>query len=113
MTSTTLTSNRIRVLNDAFRKGGQVSGCWMLTPGVAALGPEAMIHVMRLVRAFDAFTPDNDPYGEHDFGAFTFAGERLFWKIDYYDLSLSNGSDAPEDASVTVRVLTIMLGSEY
>jgi uncharacterized protein DUF3768 len=26
---------------------------------------------LALVRRFDAFTPDNDPLGEHDFGRFT------------------------------------------
>jgi hypothetical protein len=27
---------------------------------------------------------DNDPHGEHDFGAFEHEGQRIFWKIDYY-----------------------------
>jgi len=32
------------------------------------------------VRAFDAFTNDNDPHGEHDFGAIDEGGVRCFWK---------------------------------
>jgi hypothetical protein len=28
---------------------------------------------------FDAFTEDDDPWGEHDFGAFDHEGERIFW----------------------------------
>ena len=39
--------------------------------------------------------------------------ERIFWKIDYYDPSLDFGSEIPSDPAQTVRVLTIMLASEY
>ena len=63
--------------------------------------------------AFDAFTEDNDPHGEHDFGAFDHAGHRIFWKIDYYDQSLEFGSENPADPAKTTRVLTIMLADEY
>jgi hypothetical protein len=58
-------------------------------------------------------TPDNDPYGERDFGAFERNGERIFRKIDYYDPTLSTGSEDSSDRKQTVRVLTIMLASEY
>lgn len=68
---------------------------------------------MATVRSFTAFTRDNDPHLEHDFGSFEVRGEKLFWKIDYYDLDLTYGSEAPEDPSKTKRVLTIMLASEY
>jgi len=30
------------------------------------------------VETFDAFTPDNDPHQERDFGAFEHNGERIF-----------------------------------
>lgn len=62
---------------------------------------------------FDAFSPDNDPYGEHDFGAVEIAGQRVFCKIDYYDTALEYGSPDPSDPAVTTRVLTVMLASEY
>ena len=61
----------------------------------------------------DAFCEDNDPYGEHDFGAFEVEGEKLFWKIDYYDKALEHGSEDPADPTRTTRVLTVMLASEY
>jgi hypothetical protein len=65
------------------------------------------------VARFNSFDEDNDPYGEHAFGALEIEGERLFFKIDYYDQSLSAHSPDPADESVTKRVLTIMLAEEY
>jgi hypothetical protein len=53
------------------------------------------------------------PYGEHDFGSFEIAGEKVFWKIDYYDLSLEFGSNDSADPAQTKRVLTILLAEEY
>ena len=70
-------------------------------------------NVLTAVRQFSDFTEDNDPHKEHDFGAFEVDGERFFWKIDYYDLKLEGGSENPADPSLTTRVLTIMLASEY
>lgn len=77
------------------------------------LGAEFVILATRAVSSFDNFTPDNDPYGEHDFGSVNVAGQHLFWKIDYYDPSLCYGSEDPADLAVTRRVLTVMLASEY
>lgn len=106
-------ASRIRDLNDAMRNTGISSGRWMMTAGVQAFGPEFILLATRAVQTFSAFTDDNDPYGEHDFGAFDIAGDRLFWKIDYYDRDLRYGSNDPADPSITARVLTIMLASEY
>ena len=39
------------------------------------------------VQEFSNFTEDNDPHGEHDFGSFTIAGNKVFWKIDYSGLA--------------------------
>jgi hypothetical protein len=58
-------------------------------------------------------TEDNDPYGDHTFGTVTISGQKLFWKIDLYDLEFRYGSERPFDAEVTRRVLTIMCPSEY
>ena len=65
------------------------------------------------VARFDRFDEDNDPYGEHDFGALEIEGERLFFKIDYFDQSLSAHAPDPSDGTATKRVLTIMLAEEY
>ena len=44
--------------------------------------------VLSSVQSFDDFSSDNDPYGEHDFGAIDLPdAEKIFWKIDYYDLA--------------------------
>ena len=59
------------------------------------------------------FDRDDDPYGEHDFGALTVAGVRLLWKVDYYDAAMTGGSPDPADPSVTTRVLTVMLAHEW
>ena len=104
-------SLRIRELNDSFRKSSARDV--YLTKGVAALAEEDRLSAVELVRAFDAFTPDNDPHGEHDFGSFEISGRKLFWKIDYYDLTLASGSNDPASPEITRRVLTIMLAEEY
>ena len=105
-------AKRIADLNDAFRTslaGGRV----VVTSGVAALGHRTQVEALRAVQAFNAFTPDNDPYGEHDCGFLKAAGREFFWKIDAYDPSLTRHSDDAADPAVTVRVLTVMLTEEY
>lgn len=102
----------IQHLNDAFRNtftGGQV----MLSAGVNALNDIDKAAILLAVKTFNAFTPDNDPYGEHDFGAIGHNEIKVFWKIDYYDLNLRYGSKDPSDPTQTRRVLTIMLAEEY
>lgn len=106
------TVDRIRELNDEFRQAGPGNG-WFITPGVEALGSSAVLLIIAAVVAFDRFERGNDPYHEHDFGSIDIAGHRLFWKIDYYDLSFEGGSPDPSDPGITRRVLTIMLASEY
>ena len=66
---------RIRALNDELRRtfqGGRV----LQTRGIQALGPDLVAQVHEKVRTFAAFTPENDPYGEHDFGSFELQGRR-------------------------------------
>src|SRR5271154_5350856 len=77
-------TDRIRELNDAFRRTF-VGGMVMITAGVEALPVDQRRMLLEKVRAFDAFTDDNDPHGEHDFGSVDEGGIRAFWKIDYYD----------------------------
>jgi len=103
---------RIRHLNDAFRRTF-VGGAVVVTAVVEALPTAKRKAILAKVRAFDAFTEDNDPHGEHDFGVIEDGDVRCFWKIDYYDREMELMSPNPSDPEVTTRVLTIMLTDEY
>ena len=90
--------------NDLFRTtfmGGRV----LLTEGVRE--SKALDEILTAVRAFNTFTSDNDPYGEHDFGKITVNDEDYFFKIDYFD---ENYQYFKEDGN---RVLTVMRTDEY
>jgi hypothetical protein len=82
----------------------------VITIGVAALGDEAVARIVKTIAVYDDFCHENDPYQEHDFGAFDADGHTIFFKIDLYeepDVKDSNGEP------VVNRVLTIMLADEY
>ena len=104
---------KIAELNDLCRTAMGVAGKLFQTAGIDALSLADQSAIREKVERFDAFTPDNDPYGERDFGAFEHNGTRIFWKIDYYDRSMTKGSEDPSDPGQTTRLLTIMLASEY
>jgi hypothetical protein len=112
MTTTIDKTATIRELNDAFRRTGD-GGRTIFTAGVSGEGVAFSHQTLALVRRFDTFTPDNDPHQEHDFGSLTHQGQKVFWKIDYYDAACEHGSEDPADPSQTTRVLTIMLAEEY
>jgi hypothetical protein len=120
---------RIRALNDAARRNPGVACIANMTNGFATLPDRERLAVLLHIMRYDQFTGENDPYGERDFGAVyrLASGEwtqrrptdaktiaqTVFWKIDYYDNSLQQGSEEPWNALKTARVLTVMLGSEY
>lgn len=105
-------TDKSRRLNDELRKNFS-SGTAVLTPGIAALGAEAVARIVKTVEVYDDFCHANDPNEEHDFGAFDVDGQRIFFKIDHYDENLSFHSPDPADPSVTKRVITRLLTSEY
>jgi hypothetical protein len=105
-------STRICALNDELRRFGR-GGRIMITSGIQALCTEGVARVLAAVAGFDAFTDDNDPYGEHDCTILTVDGLRVLFKIDYYDRDLTYHSPDPSDPTVTERVMTVMLASEY
>ena len=109
---TTETTDRIRELNDQLRQNLS-TGLALITPGVAALGQEAVDRIVKTIAVFDAFCHANDPHQEHDFGSFEVEGHTIFFKIDYYDSTLTCHSPNPSDPEVTNRVITIMLADEY
>jgi hypothetical protein len=113
MTDTTESkTDRIRSLNDAFRRTF-VGGAVMITPGIEAIPLDQRRSLLQKIRDFTAFDEGNDPHHEHDFGALSEGEFRCFFKIDYYDLKTEYGSPDPSEPAVTTRVLTIMLAEEY
>ena len=104
---------RILRLNDAFRRGQIGDGTVIITSGLKEMGEDFLAKAGEAVALFDQFTEGNDPHGEHDFGAFTVEGNKLFWKLDYFDLDLQWHSLDAANPDVTHRVLTIMFANEY
>ncbi|MCP4367133.1 MAG: DUF3768 domain-containing protein [Deltaproteobacteria bacterium] len=104
---------KIAELNDLCRKSMGVTCRLVQTFGVNALPAEDQSRIREKVELFNDFNEGNDPYGEHDFGAIDHNGEKVFWKIDYYDPELKYGSEDPADPEQTARVITIMLANEY
>ena len=103
---------RVRLLNDEARRF-LTDGHVFVTRGIAALPVEDQAAILERVRTYDDFRRDNDPYGEHDFGAFEHNGSRIFWKLEAYDRELQYASPDPTDPRVTRRILIIMLDHEY
>jgi hypothetical protein len=94
-------------LNDRFR--GMCLDVYY-TSGVRD-GINDLVSLSRSVESFNSFSEDNDPYGEHDFGSLKFEGQKIFWKIDYYDQDLKYWCDPLYKECR--RVLTVMLAEEY
>src|SRR5690348_11595157 len=107
-------TDRIRALNDDLRQNiSRGRGHAVMTAGVAALGAEAVARIVKTIEVYDDFCHANDPHEEHDFGSFEAEGHTIFFKIDYYDKTLTCHSPDPADPTVTERVITIMLADEY
>ena len=111
----------IRSLNDQFRKTF-IGGAVVITTGIAALDEATRQRIFAAVQSFDAFDEANDPWHEHDFGAFEVdvclpgsarTRERVFFKLEYYDLTRAMHSEDAADPAKTERVMTIMLSDEY
>jgi hypothetical protein len=111
----------IAAANDAYRRrlavldvfaNGRRDGRTVMTSGIAQLPERQQLAILRAVAAFDVFTLDNDPHGEHDFGRIEVDGLCIFWKFDYYDsAAMEYGAEQP--AISCYRLLTIMLAEEY
>ena len=66
---------RIRALNDELRQNF-AEGVAVMTPGIAALGAEAVERIVKTIAVFDDFCHANDPHEEHDFGVFDADGHQ-------------------------------------
>jgi hypothetical protein len=107
------TRARIAALNDVARTAMGIASRVVQTEGIQALDARLQSRIRERVETFETWTPDNDPYGERDFGAFEIDGERVMWNIDYFDPTYERHSDDASNPAVTRRVLTIMLAHEY
>lgn len=109
-------SDKISDLNDRFRQGDpEIPGHIFMTGGIQQLtgnDPLELEALFAKIRGFDEFDNGNDPHGEHDFGAFQFKDQKLFWKV-YYAPDLQHGSEDPSDLTMTLHVLIILLAEEY
>ena len=109
--------------NDAFRKlaclgetpSEPVQGRMHLTSSLAMAEDGLALEAVQAVGAFEIFEPENDPSGWHDFGAVDIRGEKIFWKIDLYeaDSDFRYGAKTPDNPATTMRVLTIMMASDW
>ncbi len=120
---------RIARLNDLARSAMGVACTAVATVGFRSLPEADQSRVRELIETFDAFTEDNDPHGERDFGTIYHLGdgqwtterprvrdderERVFWKLNYYDREMRFASEDAANPAITRRVLTIMLSDEY
>lgn len=100
------TRSQQAILNDQFRKSGLRVH---LTCGVQSV--EDLPGLLQAVKEFRVFNENNDPWGEHDFGRLDWHGDKVFWKIDYYNESLDEWED-PLIGSCR-RIMTVMLAEEY
>ena len=121
-------TERVRALNDLARLGQNVNARFVFTANLLATLTEDVLdpvakriataaaqqRLLTAIREAD-FTPDNDPYGEHDFGSFMLNETKVLWKIDVYenDGSFSYGAEHPEDPVTSFRLGTFMLPQDY
>lgn len=104
--------SEIALQNDNFRKHLS-QGTLVLTQGIRSNTPDDLKEIITKVRTFDTFDENNDPYNEHDFGAFDFKGKKIFWKIDNYDREFLYLSPDVSNPRLTNKVLTVMYAEEY
>ena len=107
--------NKIAELNDKLRQNIFNPGKdkVILTQGVSNLPFDEQLRILIKVKDFNDFTPDNNPWGENDFGKLEHNNTDYFWKIDYYNRDMDAGSENPADENKTCRILTIMKANEY
>ena len=113
----------IAAQNDAFRNlaclgetpSQPIQGRMHLTSSLAMAEDGLALEAVQAVGEFDVFEPENDPDGCHDFGAVDIRGQKVFWKIDLYeaDSDFRYGAEAPDNPATTMRVLTIMMASDW
>ena len=119
MTTLAPPNTRIADLNDRCRMGLDRTARIVATRDCLATiakgdrNMDMIIAQARLLKAVRDYRFAPDDRSERDFGSLELDGETIFFKIDYYDAAMEFGSEDPADASITTRVLTIMLARDY
>ena len=113
----------IAAQNDAFRKlaclgvapDQAIAGRMHVTRSLAEAEDGFMAEAVKATGEFNSFSSENDPWGWHDFGAVDIRGEKVFWKLDLYeaDSDFRYGAETPDNPATTIRVLTIMMASDW
>ncbi|MGJ8590059.1 MAG: DUF3768 domain-containing protein [Yoonia sp.] len=113
----------IAAQNDAFRRfaclgtppNNAIPGRMHVTRSLMEAEDGFMDEAVKTTGEFEVFEPENDPDGCHDFGALDIRGQKVFWKIDLYKAGsdFRYDAEAPDNPATTMRVLTIMMASDW
>lgn len=112
----------IAAINDEYRLNLAESGCgevFMSQGIVSILQPlptyEFLLEHMRLIDIVATFEHGDaaTDISKRDFGLFNWRGEQCCWKFDYMDANGTGLSRDPGNATVTRRIVTIMLFVEF
>ena len=110
--ATSSPANRIRALNDAFRRTF-VGGAVVITAGVEALPADQRRSILAKVRAFDAFTRTTTPTASTTSASSSTATSAASGRSTTTTERWRCCRPIPPTPSVTTRVLTVMLADEY
>lgn len=112
----------IAAINDEYRLNLAESGCGevFMSPGVRSLLMalptfEFLLEHMRLIDLVATFEHGNAATEDdkRDFGLFEWRSKQCCWIFDYLNESGTGLSPDPANASVTRRIVTIMLFAEF
>ena len=101
-------SEKIRALNDAFRQTPKAPYVF-LSLEVAQIGETMLKELFTKLQSYSSFTPTSDPDGDRSSGAMDVGRYKIEWSIDYWDLDEEDDSPDPSNASVTIRMMNIIM----
>lgn len=103
----------IATLNDEFRKHPAGHGKIVYSRGVQSRGLVFIAKCLRMIAAFNAFTPENNPSGERNIIGLEVDDVWVIFQIEYRAVGEEGSSPDPSDPAVTIRVGTLMLDTEF
>ena len=104
-----LRAQRIRALDDHLRKN-PTADIAIMTPGIVALGQEAVDRIIKSITALAEVCYANDPHEDHHAGSFAEEGHVISFKIDHYERPAKSAEWTGH--ADRVRVITVMLAEE-